>query len=143
MPSVCRDRAASAPTIVSQIPAGVVAVVEDDDGMRLALQRVPETSGFAVELFSTAEALLAADLTSRTLCLVLDIHLPGMSGLALRQLLEAKGVRLPIVFITARDGAHLRRQATEGASAYLVKPFPSEALIAAVSRVLQGGPDPA
>ncbi|MET0442715.1 MAG: hypothetical protein ABW071_12095 [Casimicrobiaceae bacterium] len=60
---------------MSQIPAGVVAVVEDDDGMRLDLQRVPETSGFAVELFSTAEALLAADITSRTLCLVLDIHL--------------------------------------------------------------------
>jgi FixJ family two-component response regulator len=142
MPSVCRDRAASAPTIVSQIPAGVVAVVEDDDGMRLDLQRVPETSGFAVELFSTAEALLAADITSRTLCLVLDIHLPGMSGLALRQLLEAKGVRLPIVFITARDGAHLRRQAAEGASDYLVKPFLSEALVAAVNRALRGGPGP-
>jgi len=110
--------------------------------MRLALQRVPETSGFAVELFSTAEALLAADITSRTLCLVLDIHLPGMSGLALRQLLEAKGVRLPIVFITARDGAHLRRQAAEGASDYLVKPFLSEALVAAVNRALRGGPGP-
>ena len=60
--------------------------------LRITLQRVLETSGFAVELFASAEALLAADIASRTLCLVLDIHLPGMSGLALRQQFEAEGI---------------------------------------------------
>jgi len=96
-----------------------------------------------VELFASAEALLAVDIGSRTLCLVLDIPLPGTSGLALRQQFEAEGIRLPIVFITARDSVNLRRQAAEGATDYLVKPFLSEALLAAVNRALQGGPRPA
>jgi len=127
---------------VLQSPAGVVAIVEDDDGMRLALQRVLETSGFAVAPFASAEALLATDAASRSLCIVLDIHLPGMSGLALRQRLVALGVRVPIVFITARDGANVRSQVAACASDYLVKPFPSEALVAAVNRALEARPEP-
>jgi FixJ family two-component response regulator len=122
---------------VSELSPGVVAVVDDDDGMRRALQRVLETAGFTVETFGSAEALLATGAASRARCIVLDVHLPGMSGFALQTRLESMGTRIPVVFITGLDSASSRRQAAAAASDYLVKPFLPEALVAAVDRMLQ------
>jgi len=131
-----RGGVADASNNVSPSNHDLVVLVEDDHGMRRALQRVLEASGFAAETFASAEALLATDAASRALCIVLDIHLPGMSGLALRQHLMAIGKHVPIIFITARDSANLRRKTAAYATGYLVKPFPAEALVAAVNRAL-------
>src|SRR5262245_27088949 len=131
-----RGGIADASNYMSPSNPGLVVLVEDDHGMRRALQRVLEASGFAAETFASAEALLATDAASRALCIVLDIHLPGMSGLTLRQHLAAIGMHAPIIFITAKDRANLRRKAAACATEYLVKPFPAEALVAAVNRAL-------
>ncbi|UVC13368.1 response regulator transcription factor [Mesorhizobium onobrychidis] len=119
----------------------VVAVVEDDSSMRTSLERLLNAHGFLTQGFSSAEAFLHRDTTSRIGCLVLDIHLEGMSGIELRQRLKDAGSRLPVIFITAVDDAALEQQgAKAGCIAYLHKPFPAALLIDAVNRAL--GPAP-
>ena len=110
-------------------------VVENDDGMRRALQRMLEISGFATETFESAEALLAVDAATRARCLVLDIQLPGISGFELHRRLHAAEVSPPVVYITGYDSAAARDQSVAlGAVAYLPKPFAVELLVDAVSR---------
>jgi FixJ family two-component response regulator len=129
-------------TSVSNPRESVVVVVENDDGMRRALQRMLEISGFATATFGSAEALLAVDGASGARCLVLDIQLPGMSGFDLHRHLYAGGVPPPVIFITGYDSAAARDQAEAlGAVAYLPKPFAVEMLVDAVSRA--GGSPPA
>jgi FixJ family two-component response regulator len=107
-----------------------VAVVDDDEGMRQAMRRVLETEGFMTEVFDSAEAFLASGAASRAQCLVLDIHLPGMSGTELHRRLRTIGCWVPTVFVTA--------QAMEQSRDCLVKPFPAETLIQAVNRSIGG-----
>jgi FixJ family two-component response regulator len=108
----------------------VVAVVDDDEGMRNAMRRVLETEGFVTEVFGTAEDFLATGAASRVQCLVLDIQLPGMSGIELQGRLRAMGRRLPTILVTAH--------AIKGTESCLVKPFPAEMLLQAVSRSIAG-----
>jgi FixJ family two-component response regulator len=110
----------------------VVAVVDDDDGMRQAMRRVLETAGFATEGFSTAEAFVASGAASRAACLVVDIHLPGMSGFELHERLRATGRCLPTVFVTGH--------ATNGMHNCLIKPFPAETLLQAVRQSIDAQP---
>jgi len=113
-----------------------VAVVEDDEAMRNAIRRVLETEGFVTELFDSAEAFLASG-ASHAHCLVLDIRLPGMSGIELHQHLLSAGNTIPTVFITAHDDGRLRRIATKGTNCCLTKPFLGETLIQAVRRSIE------
>jgi len=108
-----------------------VAIVDDDAAMRQAIQRVLDTEGFVTEVFDTAEAFLASGAASRAQCLVLDIRLPGLSGIELYEHLHAVGKIVPTVFITAHDDARTRRLASRG-TACLIKPFLGEALVEAV-----------
>ena len=104
-----------------------VAVVEDDSSMRKSVQRLLNAHGFAVEEFPSAEAFLGRDPDSRVACVVLDIHLPGMSGLELRRRLTAAGSTLPVIFITAIDDDAVKMAAVQlGCVAYLRKPFPAD-----------------
>lgn len=113
-----------------------MAVVEDDEAMRNAIRRVLETEGFATELFESAEVFLASSAASRVHCLVLDIGLPGMSGIDLHQHLQSTGDTIPTVFITAHEDGRLRRIATRG-NCCLTKPFLGETLIEAVKRSIE------
>jgi FixJ family two-component response regulator len=125
---------------VSTLPADTVAVVEDDGAMRQAVRRVLEAEGFLTELFETAEAFLASGAASRARCLVLDIRLPGMSGIDLYQHLLSTGNETPTVFVTAHEDARLRRVVLNGTDSYLLKPFLGEILIQAVTRAIAGRP---
>ena len=119
----------------------VVAVVEDDPSMRTSLERLLDAHGFLTQGYSSAEAFLHRDTASPICCLVLDIHLGGMSGIELRSRLKDAGSRLPVIFITAVDDAALERQgAKAGCVAYLHKPFPAALLIGAVNKALGGAP---
>jgi FixJ family two-component response regulator len=120
-------------TSVSTSPAGVVAVVDDDQGMRQAMRRVLETEGFVTEIFSTAEAFLASGAASRARCLVLDIQLPGMSGFDLHRHLLASGDAIPTVFVTAHEDLCSRGVVIKAGACCLVKPFPAETLVKAVT----------
>jgi FixJ family two-component response regulator len=114
-----------------------VAVVDDDISVRESVPDLLEQVGFAVQAFPSAEAFLAADLADATGCLVLDVGLPGMSGLDLQQELARRGKRVPIVFITANGDNSLQpRLLAAGAVACLFKPFQDTALIGAVEAAL-------
>lgn len=119
-----------------------VAVVEDDSSMRRSVQRLLNAHGFAVEEFPSAEAFLGRDPGSRVACVVLDIDLPGMSGLELRSRLKAACSALPIIFITAIDDDAVKRAAVQlGCVAFLRKPFPAKSLIDPVRNALSGLPN--
>jgi FixJ family two-component response regulator len=120
--------------------APAIVVIDDDASVRRALQRLLRSAGFTVETFATAREFLAADQWAQTGCLVLDIHLPGMSGVELQEYLAASGVPIPIVFITAHDDVSTRERVQRaGAVGYLRKPFEQGTLIEAISRAI--GPD--
>jgi FixJ family two-component response regulator len=113
----------------------VVAIIEDDDGMRRALQRILETEGYVTELHATAEEYLVGAAQTRARCMVLDLRLPGMSGVELMTRLRSQERGLPTILVTGFD---LQVQWAEllGADCCLVKPFPPEILLQAVHRCL-------
>lgn len=102
----------------------LIAIVDDDQSIREALASLIEAFGFDVELFSSAEEFLGSSKLERTDCLILDIRMGGMSGLALQSKLVARHPRLPIIFLTAHGNKHQEKQALRvGATAFLRKPF--------------------
>ncbi len=116
---------------------GVIAVVEDDFGMREALTRMLKAAGYEARAYGSAEAFLECGSFADLRCLVLDIHLPGASGIDLQRRLEEDGQDRPVIFITAHDTARLRREAEElGAVAFLAKPFEGRQLLDAVGEAL-------
>jgi FixJ family two-component response regulator len=114
----------------------VVCVIDDDASLLRALRRLLEAGGFRVCTFSSAEEFLESAKAAPD-CLVLDVHLGGLSGLDLQERLVAAGRRIPVVFITAHDDAITRERAHRaGAVDYLRKPFNDESLIAGIKRAL-------
>lgn len=112
---------------------GTIVVVEDDSSLNQAVGRLFEAAGFRARLFPSAEAILADVALHEADCFVLDVHLPGISGFELCSLLQCKGIRAPLILITAHDDAMHQRTAREiGIAAYLTKPFASAALVNAV-----------
>ena len=114
-----------------------VAVVDDDDSVRESLPDLLRELGFTARAFPSAEAFLASGDVASTQCLLLDVAMPGMSGPQLQQELTARGYTIPIIFITARVDAAVRRQLIEkGAVDCLFKPFTEQQLRTALYAVL-------
>jgi FixJ family two-component response regulator len=110
-----------------------IYVVDDDASVRRALNRLLKSAGFQVETFMSAQEFLDSGQTVGPGLLVLDVRLPGLSGLALQKVLAASGCRLPIIFITAFDNDQARAQGLPaGAVAYLQKPFQEHSLMEAI-----------
>jgi FixJ family two-component response regulator len=125
---------------LSEVAPPLVSVVDDDESVREALPDLLREFGFTVEAFSSAEEFLASDALGRTGCLVLDIRMPGMSGLELQRELIRRQAKIPIIFITAHGDETLRpRLIAAGAVDCLLKPFSETALLAAVNLVLGRG----
>jgi len=115
----------------------LILVVDDDPSILGAVERLLRVHGFDAEVFSTVENFLARANISGATCLVLDIHLNGMSGIELRRRLTLSGIELPVIFITANDSETTRKAALEaGCVAYLPKPFPTKSLMAAIDSAL-------
>jgi len=112
-----------------------IGVVEDDPSFLRALRRLLSGAGFSVATFASAEEFLASESAGETACLVLDVHLGGMSGFDLQQQLATAGRLIPTIFITAHDDSVTRERARSGV-AYLRKPFREEALVAAIRKAL-------
>ena len=114
-----------------------VFVIDDDQSVRRGLARLLRASGFDVSTFASAEAFLGSPVDEAGVCLVLDIHLGGMSGLELADCLDRQERSIPIVFISAQEGSlPAERGAHRGTIAFLRKPFDESLLIEAVSRAL-------
>lgn len=118
-----------------------IVVVEDDAGMSKAIERLLRAAGFQPVCFASAEAVLGTDTVKDAACLVLDIHLPGLSGFALRRRLAALGHEPPVIFITAHDETSTRVEAKAlGCVAYLRKPFDGQAMLEAIRLGLRHSP---
>src|SRR5262245_46378345 len=120
-----------------------IVVVEDDASMSQAIERILRVGGFTAVLFASAEAALEASAEAPD-GLVLDVHLPGMSGFDLFRRLALQGACVPAVFITAHDEPAIREEAQSLAGSYLPKPFSGRMLLDALSRALRSRrpPDP-
>ena len=115
-----------------------VFVVDDDPLVRRALTRLLKSAGYPVEAFESAEAFLSRGAAGGGGVLVLDVRMPGMSGIDLQERLAANGAGMPIVFITAHDDESARERALAGgARAFLRKPFDEQVIIAAVEDALR------
>jgi len=113
--------------------------VDDDDSVREALRSLLESVGYSTEVFASAEEFLRSRNHRETQCLILDIRMPGMSGLELQRRLVAAGSQIPIIFVTAHADEEGGTPALrEGAVAFLRKPFTEEALLTAVQSALRG-----
>jgi FixJ family two-component response regulator len=116
----------------------LVAVVDDDESVRESLPDLLKEFGFAAKAFKSAEEFLASDCVRKVKCLILDIAMPGMSGPDLLHELKRRGVRTPIVFITAQAEETVRsRLLGQGAVECLFKPFSDTALRDAVYAALR------
>lgn len=116
----------------------IVAIVDDDEPLREALGSVMKAAGFSPRTFASAEEFLACDDCDNTGCLILDVRLPGMSGIELQKQLSKTNSRLPIVFVTAHGDATLRDSLMRaGAAAFLSKPVRSDALLKEIRRALE------
>ena len=119
-----------------------VAVVEDDPSMRKSVARLLNAHGFATEGYASAEAFLNRATSSEIGCIVLDVHLGGISGIELWHRLKDGGSKIKVIFITAVDDQALEQEAVKaGCVAYLHKPFPAESLIDAIERAMTVSPD--
>jgi len=118
--------------VISSQPPLVVAVVEDDAAARKALGRMLQAGGFEPALFESAEAYI--DASPAPLCIVLDVQLPGMSGIELQRRLCAAGTAPPIIVTTASRETALRQRAEQnGCARFFLKPVDGPALIATIA----------
>lgn len=117
--------------------SAVIALVDDDPSVCRAISRLLSSAGYVVETFPSGPELLSSGLAEQAACLLLDVHLIGMSGFELFQTVYKLGVHPPVIFMTAHDSEKTREQAQAlGSSAYLRKPFEADALLQAVRAAL-------
>jgi FixJ family two-component response regulator len=116
----------------------VVAIVDDDEAVRVALEGLLRSAGLTARAFESAEEFIGSGQQFQVACLIADIRMPGMSGLELQAKLNAEHCRIPIIFITAHGDAKMRMQALRaGAVEFLAKPFDDEALLESVRAGLE------
>jgi FixJ family two-component response regulator len=116
----------------------LIAIVDDDDSMRSALQGLLESAALPAQSFASAEEFLEFGERRQIACLIADIRMPGMSGLELQSKLNTERCRIPIIFITAHGDEKMRMQALRaGAVEFMAKPFNDEALLESVRAALE------
>jgi FixJ family two-component response regulator len=118
-----------------------IFVIDDDKGLRTAIGNLLESAGWKVEAFSSpSEFLKKHEMRNESGCLVLDVRLPGASGLQFQQALIAAKIEIPIIFVTAHADVPMSIQAMKaGAVDFLTKPFRDQELLDAVSKAIEGG----
>jgi len=120
----------------AEIPT--VFIIDDDRGMRQAIQDLVESVGLRAEAFATGQDFLGKQLNSNPSCLVLDVRLPQLSGLDFQRHLAEAGVQIPIIFITAHGDIPMSVKALKsGAVEFLTKPFRDQDLLDAIQQALQ------
>ena len=124
--------------MVTQRGTKFVAIVDDDESIRAALQGFMKEAGLPAQAFASAEEFLGSGDLNQVGCLVADIRMPGMSGLELQARLNAERRRMPIVFITAHGDESMKMQALRaGAVEFLAKPFDEEVLLDCVRAAME------
>ena len=123
---------------MSESPMSHIGIIDDDALVREGLRDCMESAGYSVETFGSAEEFLASESSRRAACLIVDIQLPGISGLELQHRLSKVKDRVPIVFVTAHGTDANREQALRnGAAALLCKPVRRKELLNVVRTAIQ------
>ena len=118
----------------------IVFVVDDDASVRRSTERLVRTLGFGIQTFASAQEFLDGARVERPACLVLDVHMPGLSGLDLQRELTQRGIEIPIVFLTGHGDIPITVRAMKaGAVEFLTKPVKAGDLIAAIRGALERG----
>src|SRR5438046_3416943 len=119
-------------------PDAVVFVVDDDPSVRRSTERLLRSAGLKVQTFSSAREFLVSHRSEGPACLVLDVRMPGLSGMDLQRELAQSGIRLPIIFITAHGDIPMSVRAMKaGAVEFLTKPFRGRSLLDAVRAAIE------
>ena len=121
----------------------IISIVDDDVSIRKSLDRLIRSAGLKVLVFASAEEFLNSAQPLKADCLILDIQLPGMSGIELLHYLKTQKYKVPIIFITAHGSDEQARSeaASDWTVAYLIKPFSGEELLDAVNAALKWKPN--
>ncbi|MDQ0390897.1 response regulator transcription factor [Labrys monachus] len=118
-------------------PIPTIAIVDDDQAMREALDDMIKSCGYTSRLFATAEEFLSDGMRQTTDCMLVDVKMPGMTGIELQAVLNTEPFRPPIIFITSHRDERTRSAAMDGgALAFLGKPVEFESLMALLERAL-------
>jgi FixJ family two-component response regulator len=117
--------------------APLISIVDDDESMRESTKGLVRSLGYQAAAFASAEEFLQSDSVDSTSCLIADVQMPGLSGIDLQRWLIDRGVKMPMIFITAfpQEGTRLRAM-TAGAIGYLGKPFSEESLLKCLDTAL-------
>jgi FixJ family two-component response regulator len=117
----------------------LLSVIDDDERLRESVPELLREFGFAARAFSSGQEFLSSEYMDKTRCLILDVAMPGMSGLDLQEELKRRGQAIPIIFISAQMDEDIRKRALRrGAVKFLHKPFSDSALLDAVNAALDG-----
>ena len=128
----------------AELHAPVVYVVDDDEALRDSLRWLLESAGYRAATYACAERFLAAYRPGLASCLVLDVRMPGLTGLEVQQELNRRGKSLPIIFITGHGDVPMAVTAVKnGAFHFLEKPFKDAQLLEVIEQAAAGGPGPA
>jgi FixJ family two-component response regulator len=114
----------------------VISVVDDDASVRAATVDLLDSAGLTCKAFASAEAYLASGWVERTSCLVLDVSMPGLTGIELQHRLVQSGLSIPVIFITAFPKERLRAAAEPGAICCLLKPYTENELLRCIQIAL-------
>jgi FixJ family two-component response regulator len=116
----------------------LISIIDDDESVREALWALVRSAGFAACTFASAEEFVKSDQLGNADCLILDVRMPGMSGIELQRQLVADHCEVPVIFMTAHATEGIRAQALKnGAEAFLIKPFTEEALLNTIHAALR------
>ena len=117
----------------------IISIVDDDVAIGESIAELLLTVGLLTHVFTSADQFLASDRVRATSCLIADIKMPGIGGIELQRLLSAKGVNLPVIFISAFEDAAIRSAAEKvGAVGFLNKPFSEDDLFRCIRIALPG-----
>ena len=142
------SRTRQTPAVKNERSAPPIAIVDDDRSLQSALEDLLESAGLSPRCFGSAEEFLEWGGRNDSACLVLDVRLPGMTGLELQAKLKAEGSGVPVIFITAQGDPGLKTKAMQaGAVEFLSKPFDDGDLLETIRLALRGSagtidPDP-
>ena len=115
----------------------IIYIVDDDDSIRRALKRLIRSVGMDAEVFASAQEFLDSEHRNHDACMIVDLKMPGMSGLELQDELSARGSHLPVIFITGFDSTETRGLAKKaGAAGYFRKPIDDQALLDSIQWAL-------
>ena len=115
-----------------------VAVVDDEAPVRIALGRLLRLADYKVGAFASGEEFLASLAISQPACVLLDVHMPGLTGFDVLERMRAAHIDIPVIFITASDARDVDQTASQSGARLLRKPFSNDVLLAAVEAALQG-----